>query len=324
MSTQIDNTMIQFDRIDPLQATEFKKEGVVGDWRNWNIIFPIEFPREDVRVIVTESNWGLDLTEHNAAVVGIVRSVTSQGFTLSARNSEDVESSANFNWMAVLEDPGSEEEYKTLVDLRRGVRQRKRFPPKPWSGQTHERRWEVKFSPLFLDEPPTVLLTANNLNVAPFYQWVWEDEEGPLKYHNAAVVGSAQDVTPEGFTLTARSTDCGTGHCGFYYVALSQGTGGNSNLWIDTGRVSPKYFASGGERPGDWRGWRIIFHKPFFVPPVVLVTPNNLDVEGPNPAVVGIARNVTTDGFILGARNSDCSPGKAGFYWVAVGYRWFE
>jgi hypothetical protein len=55
-------------------------------------------------------------------------------------------------------------------------------------------------------------------------------------------------------------------------------------------------------------------------PPKVFVTANNHNVDGQNPAVTGIARNVTTDGFTLAAHNTaKCMEGHAGFYWVAIG-----
>lgn len=50
------------------------------------------------------------------------------------------------------------------------------------------------------------------------------------------------------------------------------------------------------------------------------MTANDLKVQGHNAAVVGIAQDVTPNGFTLSARNSDCASGQAGFYWVAIGW----
>jgi hypothetical protein len=52
--------------------------------------------------------------------------------------------------------------------------------------------------------------------------------------------------------------------------------------------------------------------------PVVLVTANNLNVVGHNAAAVGIARDPDGAGFVLRARDSDCSEGESGFYYLRV------
>ncbi len=64
----------------------------------------------------------------------------------------------------------------------------------------------------------------------------------------------------------------------------------------------------------------IYFTDPFLAPPVVLLTDNDPRSEGRNPAVVGIAQNVTPFGFRVAARNSDYIGGRTGFYWVAIGW----
>ncbi len=64
----------------------------------------------------------------------------------------------------------------------------------------------------------------------------------------------------------------------------------------------------------------IYFTDTFLAPPVVLVTGNHPQSEGRNPAVVGIAQNVTPFGFRLAALNSDCIGGRTGSYWVVIGW----
>src|SRR5437763_2705681 len=75
-------------------------------------------------------------------------------------------------------------------------------------------------------------------------------------------------------------------------------------------------------KAGDWEEFHIAFPTPFPLEASevrVIVTANNLEVERGNhiAAVVGIAQSVTPLGFILAARNSDCSRGDAGFNWMA-------
>ena len=64
---------------------------------------------------------------------------------------------------------------------------------------------------------------------------------------------------------------------------------------------------------GDWREWHAYFARPFLVPPFVFVTATV------GVSVVGLATHVTTHGFTLRGRNSDCAAGPAGFHWVALG-----
>src|SRR5947208_1557580 len=73
---------------------------------------------------------------------------------------------------------------------------------------------------------------------------------------------------------------------------------------------------------GDWEEFHITFVAAFpdKLKVRVIVTANSQEVERgtPNAAVVGIAQKVTPTGFVLGARNSDCARGDAGFNWMAV------
>jgi hypothetical protein len=131
------------------------------------------------------------------------------------------------------------------------------------------------------------------------------------------------------FLLSARNSDCAFGVCNFNWVALSQpsaltGIGDSANVWVDTGVVSAKFFSQDC-LAGDTQSWAVDFSAPFLTSPIVLLTANDIGlITQPSPgdhncAAVGIARDITPYGFTLTARNSDCSSGKAGFYWVAIG-----
>jgi hypothetical protein len=94
-----------------------------------------------------------------------------------------------------------------------------------------------------------------------------------------------------------------------------------------TGAVPAHYFNADCES-GDWQTWRVEFGQPSpfsaDLPIRVILTPNYLpapfdwphSVE--NAAVVGVAQNVDSTGFVLRARNSGNKLGSAGFYWMAV------
>lgn len=304
MSTQINQTDFQFGTVT---ARHFSEHCVPGDWETCPIIFPKPFDEKTPRVIVTANNENVDKGAHNAAVVGIAQKVTPTGFVLAARNSDCARGFAGFNWTAVLETPGEQKEKP--VNLRMGVLQPKKFQSDCTAGDWNS--WGVNFSTKL--EKCVALLTASNLNVKPWHQ------DDTLWYHNPAVVGIVQDLTPTGFTLAARNSDCAEGYCTFYYVALSQINAGKADLWVDTGEEIAQHFGPDC-KSGDWKGWTISFSEPFLTPPVVLVTANDLKVQGHNAAVVGIAQDVTPNGFTLSARNSDCASGQAGFYWVAIGW----
>lgn len=295
MSTQINQAIFDFGKVE---AQFFNKDCQARDWKSWEITFAAPFPTDDVRVIVTANDYQIDAGLQNIAAVGIAQNVTQSGFTLAARNSDCAHGSAGFNWMAVLETPGQRQD--GAPDLRLGIVQPRFFQPDCVPGDWQV--WESKFHQPFADSP-VILLTGSNLHV---------------QGHNPAVVGVVQNPIAAGFSLAARSSDCQEGNSSLYYVALSQETAGQKDLWIDSGQVFPLPFDPDCTH-GDWHSWEVYFHQSFLTPPVVLVTPNNRGVEGHNSAVVGIAQNVTSYGFTLAARNSDCAGGQAGFYWVAIG-----
>ena len=96
-------------------------------------------------------------------------------------------------------------------------------------------------------------------------------------------------------------------------------------MWVDHGseqntddyfrNVFPgtPYPVSADGEDGDSLDFAIYFDRPFLTPPVVLATARETN------AIVTIARNVTTHGFTLHARNTDSVPRHALFYWIAIG-----
>jgi len=303
MTTQINQVRIQSDS-SPEKI--FEEDCQQGDWQKHIVQFVQPFPvsSQEIRVIITANdlrigNYG---GAPNPAAVGIAYEVTQTGFTLAARNSECRRGITAFYWMAVAETPGVQDEGP--IDLRMGILQRKYFQPncQPDDSQSWK---DVRYSTP-LDHSTVVLLTASNLNI-PILQ-------------DVPAVGIVQNSSGNAFTLTACNSDISGGFCAFYYVSLSRETEGRHDLWVDTGKVEEKRFSRHGSA-GDWQFWDIAFRESFLVPPYVLVTAYNPRryEEDHNSAPVGIARDVTTSGFTLAARNSACGGGYAGFYWVAIG-----
>jgi hypothetical protein len=95
----------------------------------------------------------------------------------------------------------------------------------------------------------------------------------------------------------------------------------NTHIEIGHAGGQPLNFKPDGT-PGDWQSYQVGFKKHFQNPDKVrvIVTANNLDLDPGvhNAAVVGIVTAVSTTGFTLWGRNSDCVEGNAGFYYMAV------
>lgn len=170
---------------------------------------------------------------------------------------------------------------------------------------------------VFQEQFPTqsrvrVIVTANNLGV-------------PAGIHNAALVGAVQDVTAEGFILQARNSDCAdeVSLAGMNWVAVAETPGVQQKPTnIRMGVLQPRPF-SPDCHSGDTTDFGVTFSTPVEGQPVVVVTANNLNVQGHNAAVAGIVMGPdgnppTPTGFALKARNSDCAAGGCGFYFVAV------
>lgn len=313
MTARSTEAIIQFGQVD---AHRFSPDCENGDWQYWDVTFSEAFPDPaKIRVILTPNNRGVDSGTHNAAVVGIAQDVRSDRFRLLARNSDCAGGNAGFNWMAIAETPTIE--HDELPDIWMGILQPQHFQPDCQPGDWRE--WAVTPGDPIVGADFPVVATASNLNITPFYG------NAGLAYHNAAAVGIVRIPSPGQFDLVARNSDCAEGDCTFYYLATSL-LGRWEQIWIDTGEVSAKSFAPDCHA-GDWQSWLVSFSHSFMTPPMVFVTAHapavRVDhrehVEHHVPAPVGIAQNVTTHGFTLAARNSDCVGGWAGFYWVAIG-----
>jgi hypothetical protein len=333
VSTPLSQTVVQFGR-EPRQ--DFNASCQPLDWQPIDVTFPQPFPTADVRVIVTANDFNVDSEPDNLPVAGVVEQLTAQGFRLWGRNpSYCARSSAGFNWLAVAGTPARERSLN--VDLRLGMVQ-----PREISARCDAfvpllpKLWEVKLAPQRKigtpDELPIVLATACNLN-----NWAPTVDPPSLQAveisfeRMAAVVAVVQTPSPVGFRLKAVNSDPLRGSCAFYHamVAQRQEGAGSGDVLIESGRVGAKQFAPS-DNTGDWQVWEVSFDDPFMTPPIVLLTTNDL-LENGNPvpdrgpsfakavAAVGMAWNVTTHGFTLVARNSDCGGGFAGFYWVAIG-----
>jgi hypothetical protein len=281
----------------PQQFPVFSPDCQDGDSAFQFNAFTPSFPADrlnDVRVIVSAK---MHVQMVYSATVG-----TTQGFTVKARNSSGgyLGAATTYGWVAFLE---TDTVVPQNVDLRVGVLQPKYFEAGtshgwPETGQAYASR------PLTGFGGATGVVTACNVNT--------------FGAHLAAVNGLIDCSLPGGFGSQGYNTDCSGGHCALYWLALKEAvvTGGPpsavSGMWVDTGQVAPKFFAPDCEE-GDWAAWDVYFTRPFLTPPFVFVTATI------GPSVVGLATHVTTHGFTLMARNSDCSPGSVGFYWVALG-----
>jgi hypothetical protein len=201
-------------RMGTLQPRSFSPDCQPGDTTDWGVTFSA--PLEGQRVVVATAN-NLNVQGHNAAAVGIVlgpdgNPPATTGFALKARNSDCAAGGCGFYYAAIS--PGIPGTGSLIVDTGEVVPQN--FFNDCSAGDT--RALEVYFSQPFLT-PPTILVTANDGHLGQNLQ------------HQAFPVGMARDVTPYGFTLVGRNSDCFTGDggvfgpkiaaaAGFYWVAI--------------------------------------------------------------------------------------------------------
>jgi hypothetical protein len=247
-------------------------------------------------------------TDHLAYAVCIARNATMEGVTVLARNSDCVPGLAALSGIAILETPAQPVQRPLVPHFGSATPAQQSFSPDCEPGD-----WKIfnaAYVPPF-PEPEAILLSATH--------------GGPVKA--AAAVGIARNHTQNGFDLIARNSDVTTGTCGFNFLSASRKGPERppDNLWVDTGRIGCKPFAASGQ-VGDWQTWTITFNSAsqpnigFETPPHVFLTANDMGVAAHNAAAVGIVDQVTTSGFTLVARNSDCAAGSAGFNWAAFGH----
>jgi hypothetical protein len=303
-------------RLGMVDGHHFNADCLPGDVQNWAISFGDDTPftsETPVHVIVTGNDRPApfsvrEITE-KASVVGVAQNIDQHGFQLRARNSGCVPGTAGFNWLAVQPTPGVRQKANRLH--RMGVVPPRRFQPDCSHGDRDS--WHVRFSPkLNIEDDKSIvpLVTPTNMNVM-----------GTCP----AVVGCVEDVSRQGFVISARNSDSGpSGDCSFYYAIFTSSQRTTDDYWMACGNVDPQLFQPD-DRPGDWRMWHIYFSRPFVTPPIVLMTANNSEVPqidtefGLIAHAVGVAQNVTPFGFTIAARNSSCIQGWASFDWLAFG-----
>jgi hypothetical protein len=80
----------------------FERSGQQGDWRTWDIVF--KNPFAGIPTVLLTANKAIDIPVRlSAAVLGMARAVTANGFRLAARNSDLAPGLAGFDWIAIGE-----------------------------------------------------------------------------------------------------------------------------------------------------------------------------------------------------------------------------
>lgn len=321
--TPIDQVEFRLLAFDELHQMGFASHCVPGDWISLekeyahfnSFLSPGPFTtgdRSKVCVLLScAERPTFPLTKATDAIapaVCIARNATMEGVTVLARNSACAPGLAALSGIAILETPGQPAPRQFVPHIGEATPLQQQFAPTcepgDWQG------FQAAYNPPF-PEPEAILLTATFSG-------------GSVKA--AAAVGIARNHTEHGFDLPARNSDTAPGNCGFDFLSASRQRPERppESLWVDTGRIGCKPFAPSGQ-VGDWQIWTIAFNPAsqpnvrFATPPHVFLTANDLGVSAHNAAVVGIVDRVTTSGFTLLARNSDCAAGSAGFNWAAFG-----
>jgi hypothetical protein len=303
--------------------------GGLGDWQEVGVAFTagVFQANDTISVIVSPVLREYQPNSLGPAPVCVATKVQPEGFVLRARNSSMTGGWVSFNWMATAERPTPPGVTVPPVNLRMG-----RTPPLPYYPNGNEggfvgagidwQTQQVSF-PNPLGGSPRVLLTGAD----PFGSLgatTWQAPRG-FPPHLAACVGVVAEANASDTLMLLHNTDCAAGTCGTNYAAFSEDQELQvPDIWINAGVVSDDNSFSSDCTDGDWQLIPVTFPLPFGSPPVVLVTAlgnpeNDPSGEASTPAVVGLATYVTTDYFVLAARNSDSASGVANFSHVAIG-----
>lgn len=303
MSTRMTECVIETGH---LEGHDFGPAGRPGDWCSFSGRFSTgQQPKFSVPPCVIVTSILEDDTRVGAFPVCVVREVSRTGFTVAARNSASAGFAA-LNWIAIQKTPGVVHD---VPDVKMGIVPPILFGP----AGSHGDQGGVP-QPLTETDTTTaaMLLTASDHNV---------------NGHSVPSVGvlKSRFIHRPSSHLAARNSDVVAGGCSFNWASFSYEAffardGGNSEPSIEIGETKDTSFQPSG-RPGDWQTWDIQFTTPFKESPLILITakkPKGTPAKL-NPAVVGVAQQVTPFGFRLAARNSDCSDGTTGFQWAAIG-----
>jgi hypothetical protein len=210
-------------RMGTLFPKRFRRDCEPGDWNTWDVRFsqpafaadPVIFATAADRFAEAAAVYehgdfsGWVRTNYATPAVPVARKRTTTGFTLLARNPDPDEGWSNFNYLALHETvavAGVPSGGGAQIFVDSGQVAPLWFEPcSTFSNAWNQ--WAVTFDQAFLT-PPTVLVTAFHVG-----------RSGP------AVAGMACYVTPNGFLLRARNTDCAAGEAGLNWVAFGCAVG---------------------------------------------------------------------------------------------------
>lgn len=332
MATQLDHCLLMLGSVD---ARDFTRECEPGDWQHVTINLPLSVDPDSVTIIANA--WSPEAAEawepnfpapgrQIAYPVPIITDVRHHSFQLHLRNSAPVPGRSGAFWLAVVENP--EFIRGGFADVRFGV-----CPPEtaPFAafeegprlvGLSHSVPripWPPDVEPDF--KPQAVFFTATDVGLvhaAPVAVMA------TLSNPNTKQLASYTDQ----FEFNFFNTDCNPGWVSLYYLWIRPSPApvpDVSNVMIDSGLVGPGPFARACQ-DGDWYHWNVQFRKPFSSPPMLFFTATDkwVDSEGLDYArhgvpALGVAQKVHPNGFHLSARNTDCTDGRASFYWLAIG-----
>jgi hypothetical protein len=199
-------------RMGTLFPKRFHRDCEPGDWNSWDVHFSEPAFGADPVIFATAADRFAETAavyQYATPAVPVARKRTTTGFTLLARNPDPGEGWSNFNYLALHETvavAGVPSGSGAQIFVDSGQVAPLWFEPcAAFSNSWNQ--WAVTFDQAFLT-PPTVLVTAFHVL-----------KSGP------AVAGMACYVTPNGFLLRARNTDCGAGEAGFNWVAFGCAVG---------------------------------------------------------------------------------------------------